>query len=98
MFWPLYILTCIATVYLVFRFELAKPVHLILLNAFLPGMGLAYTLYIVYVVRPAAIAKASGQPLPQPFFVPYFEIFRTALLRLWAFVLGLFGRQPPRID
>lgn len=98
MFMTLYVLSCIATLYLAFRYELSKPILLLVINLLLPFVGLIYTLYVVYVVRPELIAKATGQPLPQPFFVPYLEKLRSAILGLWGYLLGLIGKKPPRID
>jgi hypothetical protein len=53
---------------------------------------------VVYIIRPQVIAKALGIPQPLPFFVPYLEILRRSILRFWAYLLSLVGRQPPKID
>lgn len=98
MFWVFYILTNLATVYLGFHYQLTGPLRLLILNLLLPPLGLLYTLYIVFVVRPRLIAEANGEELPLPFFVPYLEIVRTAILKLWNYLLELLGRPPRRLD
>ena len=98
MFWTLYLITCIVTVLLALKYELTRPLNLLLINAIFPPFGLLYTLYIVYVVRPRLLAEAQGIPEPVPFFVPYLEKLRTLLLRFWAYILSLLGRTPPKID
>lgn len=94
----LYILTCAATLILALMYQLTAPLRLLILNALLPPVGLLYTLYVVYVVRPHVIAQARGIQEPPPFFVPYLEKIRHTILRGWGYIMELLGRKPPKID
>lgn len=100
MFLALYVLSIIATVFLAVRYNFLPSAiaKLLLLSICVPFVGLAYTLYVVFVVRPRLIAEANGLPQPVPFFVPYLEKVRHTILSFWGYILGLLGRKPPRID
>lgn len=100
MFLTLYILSNIATVFLAVRYGFLPSAiaRVLLVNLCLPFVGLAYTLYVIFIVRPRLIAKANGIAEPVPFFVPYLEKLRTALLRLITYLFGLIGKKPPKID
>lgn len=75
------VLSILATLALCGRYNLGGTTRLTLLNILLPGMGLLYVLYVLHVVIPREISKATGQPPPPSPLTPYIEGYITPVFR-----------------